>query len=52
MRRSLQKKREEELFRAAQGELKELREQMRGGLSEFELWYFDEVGFSLMPSVP
>lgn len=48
----MRKKREEELFRAAQAELNELREQLRSGRSEFELWYFDEAGFSLTPSVP
>lgn len=52
MRRSLRSKRDEELFRMAQGELNELREQLRGGVSEFEVWYFDEAGFALMPSVP
>lgn len=52
MRRGLRKKREEELFRAAQGTLSELRERLKRGASEFELWYFDEAGFSLLPSVP
>jgi hypothetical protein len=52
VRRSLKKKREEDLFRAAQAELNELRGRLQGGASEFELWYFDEAGFSLTPSVP
>ena len=52
MRRSLRQKREEELFRVAQSELAEIRAQLRAGVSEFEWWYFDEAGFSLLPSVP
>ncbi len=52
MRRVRKKKREEDLFRAAQAELNELRGRLQGGASEFELWYFDEAGFSLTPSVP
>lgn len=52
VRRSLRKKREEVLFRAAQSELNELRSELRSGANEFELWYFDEAGFSLMPNVP
>jgi len=52
VRRSLRQKREEELFRVAQSELAEIRAQLRAGVSEFEWWYFDEAGFSLLPSVP
>jgi hypothetical protein len=52
VRRSLKKKRAEDLFRAAQAELNKLRERLQGGASEFEMWYFDEAGFSLTPSVP
>ena len=52
VRRSLRSKREEELFRAAQAELNELRSALRLGGGGFEVWYFDEAGFSLLPSVP
>ncbi|MBA3783962.1 MAG: IS630 family transposase [Acidobacteria bacterium] len=52
VRRSLREKRREELFRAAQDELSERREQLRRGVSKCEVWYFDEAGFSLLPSVP
>lgn len=52
MRRALRKKRDEQLFRAAQAKLSELRGGLRSGQSKFELWYFDEAGFSLTPSVP
>ena len=52
VRRSLKDQRDEEQFRAAQGELKELREQLRFGKGEFEVWYFDEAGFSLTPTIP
>ncbi len=40
------------MFRAAQTELNRMRERLRRGRSEFELWYFDEAGFSLLPSIP
>lgn len=52
MRRSLRSQRDEEEFRTAAAELAFLREQLRHGLCEFELWYFDEVGFSLTPVLP
>lgn len=52
VRRSLKRKRQEDLFRVAQAELNELHEKLRSGTSEFEMWYFDEAGFSLTPSVP
>lgn len=29
-----------------------MREQLAGGDCEFELWYFDEAGFTLTPTVP
>ena len=52
VRRSLRKRRDEERFRAAQTQLKGLREQLQCGTCEFELWYFDEAGFTLTPSLP
>lgn len=52
VRRSLRGQRNEELFRAAHGELERLREESRLGVAEFELWYFDEAGFGLTPCVP
>jgi transposase len=52
VRRSLKKQRDEERFRAAHEEIKALREELRRGTCEFELWYFDEAGFSLTPNVP
>lgn len=32
--------------------MKDLREQLRLGQCEFDLWYFDEAGFTLTPSLP
>jgi hypothetical protein len=32
--------------------LKDLREQSQKGVCEFEVWYFDEAGFALTPTVP
>lgn len=52
MRRSLKKQRDEAAFRLAQTELKDLREQLRSGICEFEVWYFDEAGFSLTACLP
>lgn len=52
MRRGLKRQRDEAEFRRAQAKLKELREELRGGTSEFEVWYFDEAGFSLTACVP
>jgi hypothetical protein len=48
----LRQQRNEDEFRAAHKQLKALREQSRRGSSKFEVWYFDEAGFSLTPSVP
>lgn len=51
MRRSLRSFRDEAEFRAAQGELAGLRaDSLRPG-SDFDLWYFDEAGFTLQPSI-
>lgn len=52
MRRSVRSKRDAEQFRAAQAELQSLREQLHRGNCEFELWYFDEAGFTLTPTLP
>lgn len=52
MRRSLKKQRDENEFRRAQAALKALREQLEGGGGEFEVWYFDEAGFSLTACLP
>jgi transposase len=52
LRRGLKKQRNEAEFRTAQAELATLREQLRRGSCEFEVWYFDEAGFSLTACVP
>jgi transposase len=50
VRKSLKSKLHSEEFEAAQLELKELTKQHEDG--EIELWFFDESGFDLKPSVP
>lgn len=52
MRRSLKKQRDEAAFRTAQAEFKDLREQLRSGTCKYEVWYFDEAGFSLTACLP
>ena len=52
MRRGLKKQRDEAEFRRAQTQLKALREQLRAGSCGFEVWYFDEAGFSLTACLP
>src|SRR5215470_1533183 len=52
MRRSLRFYRDEVEFRAAQAELARLRAASLLPASEFDLWYFDEAGFTLQPCVP
>jgi hypothetical protein len=52
VRRSLKKQRDEAAFRTAQAELKDLREQLQRRMCEFEVWYFDEAGFSLTACLP
>jgi hypothetical protein len=52
VRRSVRAQRDEMEFRAAHTELKDLREQLRQGLCKFEVWYFDEAGFALTPTLP
>ena len=50
IRRSLKSKRDQEEFEKAQEEIAELRCQHQSG--EIDLFYFDESGFTLEPSVP
>jgi transposase len=50
MRRSTKSQRDETDFREAQADLRGLQERHR--LGELDLYYFDEAGFSLQPSVP
>lgn len=52
MRRSSRSFRDEEEFRAAQVELAGLRADSLMPGSDFDLWYFDEAGFTLQPSIP
>jgi transposase len=52
MRRSVRAWRDEAEFRAAEAELAQLRAHALGSTSPFELWYYDEAGFTLHPSVP
>lgn len=50
MRKSAKSQRDEAAFREAQAELQDFQESHRNG--ELDLYYFDEAGFSLQPSVP
>lgn len=50
MRRSMKHLRDEEAFRAAQAELEERIADHKAGA--YDLYYFDEAGFSLVPTVP
>jgi transposase len=50
MRRSLKSRRDEDKFREAQQELVEIIEDHEAG--DYDLYYFDEAGFSLIPTVP
>lgn len=52
MRRSLKSLRDESDFRAAQAELGKLRAQSLLPESDFDLWYFDQAGFTLTPCIP
>lgn len=52
MRRSLRGLRDEGAFRAAQQELAQWRAEALAPHSLFDLWYYDEAGFTLQPSVP
>jgi transposase len=51
-RRSTRARREEAEFRAAEAELAQLRRTALGDKSPFDLWYYDEAGFTLQPSIP
>jgi transposase len=51
-RRSARAGRDETEFRAAEAELGQLRATVLGGKSTFDLWYYDEAGFTLQPAVP
>jgi len=52
MRRSARSLRDEDEFRTAEAELARLRADSLAPHSEFDLWYFDEAGFTLQPSIP
>lgn len=52
MRRSLRGLRDETAFRAAQAELAQWRAEALSPNSPFEMWYYDEAGFTLQPCVP
>jgi transposase len=52
LRRSLRSLRDEGEFRAAQAELGALRAAALEPRRQFDLWYFDEAGFTLTPCVP
>ena len=52
MRRRTRAWREETEFRAAEAELAHLRATALGSKGPFDLWYYDEAGFPLQPSIP
>ena len=52
LRRSLRSMRDEAEFRAAQAELAALRAATLQPARQFDLWYFDEAGFTRTPCVP
>lgn len=52
MRRSLRALRDEAEFRVAEQQLARLRADALAPGSDFDLWYYDEAGFTLQPSVP
>lgn len=52
MRRSLRGVRDEAEFRAAQDELADLRAEALAPDREFDVWYFDQAGFTLTPCIP
>ena len=52
LRRSLRSLRDEEEFRVAAADLAQLRADSLQGDSAFDLWYYDEAGFTLQPSIP
>lgn len=52
MRRSTRARRDAGEFRAAEAELAQLRAAVLDGTSAFDLWYYDEAGFTLQPVIP
>jgi len=52
MRRSTRAWRNETEFRTAEAELAQLRATVLEGKSTFDLWYYDEAGFTLHPVIP
>jgi transposase len=52
MRRSSRARRDEGEFRAAEAELAAMRARDLAGTSAFDLWYYDEAGFTLPPAIP
>ncbi len=52
MRRSSRARRDEAEFRAAAAELAHIRATVLEGTSMFDLWYYDEAGFTLQPAIP
>jgi transposase len=52
LRRSTRALRDETEFRAAEAELAQLRATALGSKSPFDLWYYDEAGFTLQPAIP
>lgn len=52
LRRSLRSLRDEEEFRVAAADLAQLRADSLQDDSAFDLWYYDEAGFTLQPSIP
>lgn len=52
MRRSLRDRRDPEAFAVAKAELARWKEIAQAPQAEFDLWYFDEAGFTLTPSLP
>lgn len=50
IRKSVKSKQDFDEFKAASESLSQLRQQHENG--EIEIWYFDETGFDLQPSVP
>jgi transposase len=51
-RRRVRSLRNEVEFRAAEAELARLRTESHLGKRDFDLWYYDEAGFTLQPSIP
>ena len=52
MRRSSRARRDDVEFRAAEAELAQLRASILAGTNAFDLWYYDEAGFTLQPAIP